>query len=400
MGGVLWESKGTAWKSGGCLMNLPDDIQKELESRFSRNKKHYARTKDLVEKGEILRIDKPSRILERLTRLAVRGTLGEYSQQIEELVPETIETISDEERRRLEAQIGEWDALPGWVLTRGAEIRRTVGIVRVHDGIRPGLRGTGFLVAPNLLLTNQHVFTDLADRMTAADSFLYASNSWVEFDYEETFQGGILPTTLYRFRPDVVFLYSLARGGLDYALVAVDTKTHESSQRSGVPLSEFGFNRLDRSQGKIIVGEPVNIIHHPGGKPRNASLHSNRLLYLLEDWLHYETDTKDGSSGAPVYNRYWEVVGLHHGESLKRDAKGKPIANEGARISRVIADIDRQLKASQPDPDGRLTLEGRALVAKLLDPGSSGLLPSVPLPSNSPGLPTPDSGRRPISRPD
>jgi endonuclease G, mitochondrial len=388
-------------------MQLPDDIQNTVDLRFVKNSNEHKKTKNCIRKGETWKADTPDRLIKRLTRLKDKGILdtSKYDKLIEDLQNFQLSLMPDEDKQVLEAQIGTWDALPGWVLTRGAEMRRTVGIVRVHDGIRPGLKGTGFLVAPNLLLTNQHVFTDFASRTSPNDSFMFAKNSWVDFDYEETFQGGFLPSTSYRFRPDILFLCSPAREGLDYALVAVETKTHESSIRKDVLLSEFGYNQLDRATGKVLEGEPINIVHHPEGQPRHVSLQNNRLLAILDNWLHYETDTKSGSSGAPLYNRYWEVVGLHHAESRTRDAQGRPVANEGIRISKVVEDIERQKNAAQPDPGGCLTAEGHQLLIKMLRPPSMNNLPPAPV---SPSVSVPPStvpvslsaGRRPISRPD
>ena len=59
-------------------------------------------------------------------------------------------------------------------------------------------------------------------------------------------------------------------------------------------------------KGKILKGDPVNIIQHPEGGPKRYATVNNRLLDLRDDgFLLYETDTLEGSSGSPVFNQHW-----------------------------------------------------------------------------------------------
>jgi endonuclease G len=70
------------------------------------------------------------------------------------------------------------------------------------------------------------------------------------------------------------------------------------------------------------------------------------------------TDTTAGSSGSPVFNRFWQVVSLHHSGVPKKDSQGRTltkdgkvwddsmdeslidwIANEGVRVSAIVADL-------------------------------------------------------------
>ena len=81
--------------------------------------------------------------------------------------------------------------------------------------------------------------------------------------------------------------------------------------------------------------------------------------------MHYETDTAPGSSGSPVFNDQWEVVALHHSGVPRKDEQGRLltregglwtpemgehridwVANEGARISRVVRHVKRQRLSS------------------------------------------------------
>ena len=133
-------------------------------------------------------------------------------------------------------------------------------------------------------------------------------------------------------------------------------------------LKDFGFLRLDPSVGKVLRGEPLNIIQHPDGAPKRVALRQNRFTALLERFMHYETDTMPGSSGSPVFNDQWQVVCLHHSGVPLRDSQGniltkdnrvwdedrddpeliKWIGNEGVRISRIVADVAEQVGATRP----------------------------------------------------
>src|SRR5262249_8566329 len=95
-------------------------------------------------------------------------------------------------------------------------------------------------------------------------------------------------------------------------------------------------------------------------------------------FLHYKTDTAPGSSGAPLFNDRWEVVGLHHSGVPRKNAAGQIlavdgqvwhpemgeqridwIANEGIRISRIIADV----REKPLQPAERRLLDGLLIVA-------------------------------------
>ena len=70
-----------------------------------------------------------------------------------------------------------------------------------------------------------------------------------------------------------------------------------------------------------------------------------------------EADTEKGSSGAPVFNDFWEVVALHHSGVPRTDEQGRLVdangkvlgagdaeqyewvANEGVRVSRIVAAV-------------------------------------------------------------
>jgi endonuclease G, mitochondrial len=140
---------------------------------------------------------------------------------------------------------------------------------------------------------------------------------------------------------------------LDFALVAVK---EESARKKS--LRDIGWCPLIGAQGKIRLGESVNIIQHPRGEMKQIVLRENELVDLPEipgTIAHYEGDTEPGSSGSPVFNDQWEIVALHHSGVPKMDDDGNFldvdgdiwqkgddssrlawVANEGIRVSSLV----------------------------------------------------------------
>jgi V8-like Glu-specific endopeptidase len=254
----------------------------------------------------------------------------------------------------LERILGKSDLVGAWFLEAGARAARAVGRVRIGgaQGVARGY-GTGSLVGPRLLLTNHHVLPDAAA----------AAASAVEFGFEGGHDGRDRAGVAFLLRPDVLFLTDPADDGLDFTLVAV-----APVGEGGAELEPFGWNRAMEGDDPVLVRQYVNIIQHPQGRPKQVALRDNQVIDLLEDFLHYRADTEPGSSGAPVFNDYWELVGLHHSGVPRRDpATKRPLtrwgapwdgrderdvdwlANEGVRLSRILA----RLKSATLQGEGR-----------------------------------------------
>jgi len=86
--------------------------------------------------------------------------------------------------------------------------------------------------------------------------------------------------------------------------------------------------------------QKVYVIGHPGGRTLSISLNDNLLLDYDDRLVHYRAPTEGGSSGSPVFNQSWQLIGLHHagGTSMQRlnGKEGTYAANEGIWIQRII----------------------------------------------------------------
>jgi hypothetical protein len=94
----------------------------------------------------------------------------------------------------------------------------------------------------------------------------------------------------------------------------------------------------------------IYIVGHPRGGKLSFSLHDNLLLDHQDPRIHYRTPTEGGSSGSPVFNQQWRLVGLHHlGDAQMSRLHGKPgtyEANEGIWIGAIKEAIVSALKKS------------------------------------------------------
>lgn len=232
-------------------------------------------------------------------------------------------------------------------LPRGAIAAKAIARIEIRSasGRLEGY-GTGFLIAPGVLITNHHVLPDASK----------AANSIAQFDYERDVEGRLKEVAAFELMPKELFH---AHQPLDFAVVAVKPRAANSNRM----LSEFGVLPLVGRVGKVAEGEWLTIVQHPGGEVKQLCVRENKLLKRAENVLWYSTDTLGGSSGSPVYNNDWYVVALHHSgvpemrgntilnvdgsdydPAVDPDGKNiKWIANEGIRVSRIVENLRNAL---------------------------------------------------------
>jgi len=242
------------------------------------------------------------------------------------------ETITSLARERI---IGSNDLRDVNYLELAIAVARAICRIRIGSSA-----GSGFLIGPRLLMTNNHVIESAAE----------ARQAEAQFDYQENVSGEMLPVQAYRLDPDLFFLTDPA---LDFTFVGTAPLSTK-----GQPIDRYPWLQLIGTLGKAEKGDPLNIIQHPRGGLKQIALRNNEVIEIPEgktSFLYYTTDTEPGSSGSPCFNDQWELVALHHsgvpktsnGKILKKD--GTPwredvddpalidwIANEGARVSALV----------------------------------------------------------------
>ena len=206
-----------------------------------------------------------------------------------------------------------------WVRT--AQLR-ALGVARIGRETARG-EGTGFVVRgadlhPSfgdemLLLTNAHVISSHPDAHPA----LLAEDAVILFEAHDPAETWHVTEELWTSPP----------GELDATLLRLDRPvTHATAYpiAKSPPLND----------GK----QRVYVIGHPSGGALAFSLQDSLLLDHEVPRLHYRTPTEPGSSGSPVFNASWKVVGIHHKGGRLPCLNGKPgtyDANEGIFIGNI-----------------------------------------------------------------
>ena len=208
----------------------------EAERRARQSAGRVARTETLLSEGKPFQADTPERVRLWFRRRGLSPDLAEHAIK-EGNVPlaaqESMKAVGQAEPVGLERVLGTNDFLGVAFLERGLQVARTVARVSIRGRTgSPIGYGTGFLVAPRLLMTNNHVLSSATD----------ATDSVAEFDYYVRADGTPATIRVFSLQPDLFFQTD---PNLDYTLVAV-----AETSASGSPLSTYGWNQLIPEEGK------------------------------------------------------------------------------------------------------------------------------------------------------
>jgi hypothetical protein len=200
--------------------------------------------------------------------------------------------------------------------------------------------GTGFLVAGQILhnalpatvlMTNEHVIPEglHPDGLHPADARVI-------------FRGLDADNTRQEFR--IVRRWWCERRkapGLDTTLVELDAYPQNVDP---LPLAR------ELPALKTGVVTRAYVIGHPEGLAQpQFSLHDNALLDYDDTWIHYRSPTEGGSSGSPVFDAQWDLIGLHHASGFypRLHGGGAQEANEAISLDAIRA----RLRERPPDSE-------------------------------------------------
>jgi len=253
-----------------------------------------------------------------LQALAAELGLSTAPQSLERLISESVPFVDVSAWR---ARLG---ALEGQVCR-----------VEVPAGLQVTV-GTGFLVGPDLCLTNYHVVQPLIN----GDAELASTR--LRFDYRRAADGTTVsegtcfsladkwlvqarPPSAVDVQPDAGDWLPLA-DELDFALLRVKDA-----------LGEAQLGRSDRVVDAPIRGwvdrvgsdgfepdSPLFLLQHPEGAPLKLSFGSSAGLNANGTRLRHRVNSEAGSSGSPCLNARLELVGLHHAGDPNFDPAHKP----------------------------------------------------------------------------
>ncbi|AFZ01309.1 trypsin-like peptidase domain-containing protein [Calothrix sp. PCC 6303] len=176
-------------------------------------------------------------------------------------------------------------------------------------------KGTGFMISPNLLMTNNHVIASQEE----------AQKAEYIFNYQLDKNGKETPITIVNALAKGDF-YTNAK--LDFTVLTL----------KNVP--DFG-NHLKLKNQRTQKDKRVAIIQHPGGHLKKISIQNNLVAYADNQDVQYTTTTLPGSSGSPVFDDDFQVIAIHHsgGMLLEPNTTTKYLRNGGTSMMAVLKDL-------------------------------------------------------------
>lgn len=187
--------------------------------------------------------------------------------------------------------------------------------------------GTGFLVAPDLVMSNWHVFQDTPQGGHLAASEQYSAC----FDYRADESGAVAAEGTNIAFAAAAFRDASHREELDYVIVGL-------SQPAGTAPLDDGNARgwLRLGTGEVEPGAAVVILQHPAGRTMEVSMGGVDGWYRNGTIFRHNAETAEGSSGSPCFGADWTLLGLHHRADPKAGEPNRAIAT-GAILQRMGA---------------------------------------------------------------
>jgi V8-like Glu-specific endopeptidase len=194
---------------------------------------------------------------------------------------------------------------------------------------------TGFLVGPDLFMTNHHCIYDEFGPLPFQDAAILM-DYYQEPDVDRT-RGGITARVAEVLKADPI---------KDYALLRLDKPIGDT----------YGWLELDTTT-RVDASQSVKLISHPDGRSKEIVRRNTEIADLPAAFtdefpfmLAYFADSEGGSSGAPVFLREGTgVIAIHHSAWTRRDT-GEPLFNAGSLMSYIVPEIKQYLPDSVPEP--------------------------------------------------
>jgi hypothetical protein len=205
-----------------------------------------------------------------------------------------------------------------------ATLERQVCLIEING--RP--KGTGFLIGPNLVLTNHHVVKLLLEEGGPPREELR-----LLFDYVQQPDRSVPrpresrladPWLIDSSKHSDVDLVSPPKprdpelDELDHAVLCLEDRPGDDLLDPGGTCR--GYMDLTRIHSvNFVEGSPMLILQHPRGQPLQLAFDTDAILKTNTNRTRvwYRTNTESGSSGSPCFDSSLQLVALHHSGDLR-----------------------------------------------------------------------------------
>jgi V8-like Glu-specific endopeptidase len=209
-------------------------------------------------------------------------------------------------------------------------LARCRAVARIETSVEDGV-GTGFLVrGPDL-------HPDLSERVVVTNAHVVPEGLGPE-DCVVAFHGLDADSSgRYAFRVRrLLWSQPSTDPHLDTTVLEIE----------GVPPDVEPIPLASKLPAVSAGGQRAYVIGHPRGLEQpQFSLQDNALLDWDDRLVHYRSPTEAGSSGSPVFNTQWSLIGVHHAGSFETSRLhgkgGTYAANEAISIEAIRAQLRR-----------------------------------------------------------
>ena len=213
--------------------------------------------------------------------------------------------------------------------SRDYQLGRKVGLFFIPQRNNPdrAFICTGFLVGPDLFMTNHHCIHDDVGLLPLGGAVIFM-DYYQDLAVDPTVGG---PTA----RVSGILQMDELK---DYALLRLDRPIGNT----------YGWLDLDTTT-RVDSSQSVKLISHPGGRSKEIVRRNSQIVNIPagHPWenvpfaLAYLADSEQGSSGSPVFLRDGTgVIGIHHTAWTRG---GVPTFNGGTLMSYIVPEIQQWL---------------------------------------------------------
>lgn len=208
---------------------------------------------------------------------------------------------------------------------------------------------TGFLVGPDVVITNYHVLKDVINGPIPSSRVSFS------FDYKlKEDRKNLEHNSEHQLATDNWLLdhsehddldervnkqnIDITERHLDYALLRLKRKAGEESNTTG----QRGWIEIPEMEYPFKANTPLLILHHPNGETLTFDIDTRSVITenASKTRVRYTTNTENGSSGAPCFDANWDLVALH--QSGDPDFTHDASYNQGIPIAAILRSLKRR----------------------------------------------------------